>query len=211
MESGAIDPDSDVLLVVDVQNDFCAGGALAVPGGEDVVDVANRLSRRFANVVLTQDWHPAGHRSFASMHAGKAPFETTTMPYGPQVLWPDHCVQNTLGAAFHRDLDIPNAALFVRKGFRADVDSYSAFFENDQRTATGLGGYLVERGLSRVYLGGLATDYCVHFSALDARRQCLETILIEDACRAIDLNGSLDDAMTAMKAAGVSVIQSDEL
>jgi nicotinamidase/pyrazinamidase len=183
-------PETDVLIVIDVQNDFCAGGALAVPGGEDIVDIANHLGRRFANVVLTQDWHPAGHSSFASMHEGKAPFETITMPYGPQVLWPDHCVQDTDGAAFHPGLDIPHAALAVRKGFRAGIDSYSVFFENDQRTANGLGGYLVERGLSRIYLSGLATDFCVHFSALD---------------------GSLAAAMAAMKGAGVSVIQSDEL
>jgi nicotinamidase/pyrazinamidase len=197
------------LLVVDVQNDFCAGGALAVPGGEDIVGLINRLGRRFANVVLTQDWHPAGHSSFASTHEGKAPFETTTMPYGPQILWPDHCVQGTNGAAFHADLDIPHAALVVRKGFRPDIDSYSAFFENDQRTATGLGGYLLERRLSRVYLCGLATDFCVHFSALDARRQGFEAILIEDACRAIDLEGSLAAARTAMKGAGVTIIQSE--
>lgn len=206
-----MNPDTDVLIIVDVQNDFCAGGALAVPGGEDVVGLANRLGRRFANVVLTQDWHPAGHRSFASMHEGKAPFETTTMPYGPQVLWPDHCVQDTIGAAFHPGLDIPHAALVVRKGFRADIDSYSAFFENDQRTATGLGGYLVERRLSRVYLCGLATDFCVHFSALDARRQGFEAIVIEDACRAIDLEGSLAAARAAMKGAGIDIIQSEGL
>lgn len=209
MDTGAIDPHSDVLLVVDVQNNFCAGGALAVPGGEDIVGLINRLGRRFANVVLTQDWHPAGHSSFASTHEGKAPFETTTMPYGPQILWPDHCVQGTNGAAFHADLDIPHAALVVRKGFRPDIDSYSAFFENDQRTATGLGGYLLERRLSRVYLCGLATDFCVHFSALDARRQGFEAILIEDACRAIDLEGSLAAARTAMKGAGVTIIQSE--
>lgn len=209
MDTGAIDPHSDVLLVVDVQNNFCAGGALAVPGGEDIVGLINRLGRRFANVVLTQDWHPAGHSSFASTHEGKAPFETTTMPYGPQILWPDHCVQGTNGAAFHADLDIPHAALVVRKGFRPDIDSYSAFFENDQRTATALGGYLLERRLSRVYLCGLATDFCVHFSALDARRQGFEAILIEDACRAIDLEGSLAAARTAMKGAGVTIIQSE--
>ncbi len=203
--------DSDVLIVIDVQNDFCAGGALAVPGGEDVVDPANRLGRRFANVVLTQDWHPAGHRSFASSHAGKAPFETTDMPYGPQVLWPDHCVQGTGGASFHRDLDIPHAALVVRKGFCAEIDSYSAFFENDHETKTGLGGYLRERGLSRVYLCGLATDFCVQFSALDARQQGFATFLIEDACRAIDLDGSLDAALAAMAGAGVGFIQSNEL
>ena len=201
--------DTDVLIVIDVQNDFCAGGALAVPGGEDVVDLANRLSRRFANVVLTQDWHPAGHLSFASSHAGKAPYETTDMPYGPQVLWPDHCIQDTPGAAFHRDLDIPHTALIVRKGFRAEIDSYSAFFENDHETGTGLGGYLRERGLSRVYLCGLATDFCVQFSALDAVQQAFETILIEDACRAIDLGGSLAAAMAAMKGAGVRLIQAD--
>ncbi len=203
--------ESDILIVIDVQNDFCAGGALAVPGGEAVVELANRLGRRFANVVLTQDWHPAGHLSFASSHEGKAPFETTDMPYGPQVLWPDHCVQGSAGAAFHRNLDIPHAALVVRKGFRLEIDSYSAFFENDHATATGLGGYLRERGLSRVYLSGLATDFCVQFSALDAREQGFETTVIEDACRAIDLGGSLDAAMAAMGEAGVGIIQSNEL
>ena len=182
-----------------------------MPGGEDVVPVANRLGRRFANVVLTQDWHPAGHRSFASSHEGKAPYETTDMPFGTQVLWPDHCIQGTGGAAFQRDLDIPHAALVVRKGFRAEIDSYSAFFENDHRTVTGLAGYLRERGLNRVYLLGLATDFCVQFSALDAREQGFETHQIEDACRAIDLGGSLAQAMAAMDKAGVGIIQSDEL
>ena len=203
--------ESDVLIAIDVENDVCAGGALAVPGGEAVVELANRLGRRFANVVLTQDWHPAGHLSFASSHEGKAPFETTDMPYGPQVLWPDHCVQGTGGAAFHRNLDIPHAALVVRKWFRLEIDSYSAFFENDHAPATGLGGYLRERGLSRVYLSGLATDFCVQFSALDAREQGFETTVIEDACRAIDLEGSLDAAMAAMGEAGVGIIQSNEL
>lgn len=193
---------TDILLVVDMQNDFCPGGALAVAGGDAIVPLINQMARRFAHVGLTQDWHPPGHGSFASVHAGRHPFETVTMPYGEQTLWPDHCVQNTPGAAFHPALDIPHAELVIRKGYRREIDSYSAFFENDRTTPTGLGGYLRERGLSHVYLCGLATDFCVHYSALDARRLGFTVTVIESACRAIDLAGSLAAARSAMTAAG---------
>jgi nicotinamidase/pyrazinamidase len=193
----------DVLLIIDVQNDFCPGGALAVADGDAVVPVINRLSERFGHVVLTQDWHPSGHSSFATSHPGSAPFATIAMPYGQQTLWPDHCVQGTPGAAFHPQLVTERAELVIRKGFRPAIDSYSAFFENDRRTPTGLAGYLRERGLRRVFLAGLATDYCVHYSAVDARRLGFDTVLIEDGCRAIDLAGSLDAARAAMAAAGV--------
>ncbi len=202
------DASHDLLLVVDVQNDFCPGGALAVDGGDEVVPVINRLARRFDHVVLTQDWHPAGHHSFASSHAGRAPMETIEMAYGDQVLWPDHCVQGTEGAAFCAGLQATVAELIVRKGFRREIDSYSAFYENDQRTPTGLAGYLRERGFSRLFLAGLATDFCVAFSALDARRLGFDAALIQDACRAIDLDGSLDHAMSRMKSAGVDIIES---
>ena len=194
-----------------MQNDFCPGGALAVPGGGEVVPIANRLGRLFRNVVLTQDWHPAGHLSFASSHGGKTPYETIDMPYGPQVLWPDHCVQGTEGAAFHADLDLGHAALVIRKGFRPEIDSYSAFFENDHKTPTGLTGYLRGRGFRRVFLCGLATDFCVHYSALDAKGEGFETVVIEDACRAIDLEGSLDAAMAAMGEAEVTITSSPAL
>jgi nicotinamidase/pyrazinamidase len=194
---------NDVLLVIDVQNDFCPGGALAVGEGDAVVPVINRLTERFDHVVLTQDWHPAGHSSFASVHPGSAPFETIAMPYGPQVLWPDHCVQGTAGAAFHAKLLVDRAELVIRKGFRGAIDSYSAFYENDRRTPTGLAGYLRERGFTRVFLAGLATDYCVYYSAVDARREGFEAIVIESGCRAIDLAGSLAAAWTGMAEAGV--------
>ncbi len=203
--------DDDLLLVIDVQNDFCNGGALAVPDGEAVVPVINELAGRFGHVVLTQDWHPGGHLSFASSHAGRQPFETTELDYGTQVLWPDHCVQGSSGAAFHADLALPQAELILRKGFRPAIDSYSAFFENDQTTPTGLGGYLRERGLGRVFLCGLATDFCVQFSALDARRLGFETVLIEDACRAIDLEGSLAAARAKMAKAGVVTVTAAEV
>jgi nicotinamidase/pyrazinamidase len=195
--------DADLLLVIDVQNDFCPDGALAVAEGDAVVPVINRLAARFAHVVLTQDWHPRGHSSFASSHPGCAPFETIDMPYGRQTLWPDHCIQGTPGAAFHPRLLAERAELIVRKGFRSPIDSYSAFYENDRRTPTGLAGYLGERGLRRIFLAGLATDYCVHYSAVDARRLGFEAIVIEAGCRAIDLAGSLDAAWAAMAAAGV--------
>jgi nicotinamidase/pyrazinamidase len=195
--------DDDLLLIIDVQNDFCAGGALAVPDGDAVVPVINRLAGRFEHIALTQDWHPEGHRSFATAHPGRAPFEVIAMPYGEQTLWPDHCVQGTPGAGFHPQLDVQRAELVIRKGFRPDIDSYSAFFENDRRTPTGLAGYLRERGFRRVFLAGLATDFCVNYSALDARRLGFDVVLIETGCRGIDLNGSLDAAQAGMAAAGV--------
>lgn len=200
-----IHPD-DLLLIIDVQNDFCPGGALAVADGDAVVPVVNRLSERFDHVALTQDWHPRGHSSFATSHQGSAPFETIAMPYGPQTLWPDHCVQGTAGAAFHPKLLTDRAELVIRKGFRSAIDSYSAFYENDRTTSTGLAGYLRERGLKRIFMAGLATDYCVHYSALDAHRLGFETVVIESGCRAIDLSGSLAAAHAAMAAAGVQVV-----
>jgi nicotinamidase/pyrazinamidase len=193
----------DLLLVIDVQNDFCPGGALAVGEGDAVVPVVNRLAGQFDHVALTQDWHPPGHSSFATSHHGSAPFETVSMPYGPQVLWPDHCVQGTAGAAFHPELLADRAELIIRKGFRGGIDSYSAFYENDRRTPTGLAGYLRERGFKRVFLVGLATDFCVHYSAVDARREGFEAVVVEAGCRAIDLSGSLAAAWATMAEAGV--------
>jgi nicotinamidase/pyrazinamidase len=198
--------DNDLLLIIDVQNDFCPGGALAVADGDAVVPVINRLVERFDHVVLTQDWHPAGHGSFATSHPGSAAFEAINMPYGLQTLWPDHCVQGTSGAAFHPQLATDRAELVIRKGFRPTIDSYSAFYENDRRTPTGLAGYLRERGLRRIFLTGLATDFCVHYSAVDARRLGFVTVLVEAGCRAIDLAGSLDAARAEMNAAGVQRI-----
>jgi nicotinamidase/pyrazinamidase len=198
--------DHDLLLVIDVQNDFCENGALAVADGEAVVPVINRLTERFEHVALTQDWHPGGHSSFASSHPGSVPFETVNMPYGQQTLWPDHCVQGTSGSAFHPKLETRRAELIVRKGFRPPIDSYSAFHENDRRTPTGLAGYLRERGLKRIFLVGLATDFCVYYSAVDARKLGFDTVLIEAGCRAIDLTGSLDAARAGMAAAGVQCI-----
>jgi nicotinamidase/pyrazinamidase len=202
---------SDALIVVDVQNCFVPGGSLAVKGGDEIVPLINRLARNFRHVVLTQDWHTPDHVSFASQHAGKKPFETVDLPYGTQVLWPDHCVQGTEGAMLHKSLDIPHAELIIRKGYRRDVDSYSAFLEADKKTQTGLGGYLKQRGLKRVFLAGLATDFCVGWSAQDARRQGFEALVIEDACRGIDAQGSLAKAWADMKAAGVKRIQSSDL
>ena len=199
----------DALIVVDVQNDFCPGGALAVPDGDAVVPVINRLQERFATVVLTQDWHPADHRSFASQH-GREPFGTVEMEYGSQVLWPDHCVQGTGGAALHPELSTERAVLLIRKGFRAGIDSYSAFFENDRETVTGLAGYLRERGIGAVTLAGLATDFCVGYSALDAVRLGFRTRLVEDACRAIDLGGSLAAMLAELRGAGVEIVRSAE-
>jgi nicotinamidase/pyrazinamidase len=193
-----------VLIVVDVQSGFMPGGGLPVPRGDEVVPVINALAKRFANVVLTQDWHPAGHASFASSHAGKNPFELMQMPYGEQVLWPDHCVQGTHDAALHADLHIPHAQLIIRKGFHAGVDSYSAFQEADRVTSTGLAAYLQARGLSDVHVCGLATDFCVAWTALDARAAGFEVTVHEAACRAIDLNGSLAQAWAQMQAAGVN-------
>ncbi|MCH8002850.1 MAG: bifunctional nicotinamidase/pyrazinamidase, partial [Proteobacteria bacterium] len=211
MAADIIPGERDLLLVVDVQNDFCPGGALGVPEGDAVVPVINRIQPGFAHVVLTQDWHPPGHQSFASTHPGHAPFETVEAAYGPQTLWPDHCVQGTPGAAFHPDLETTKAEMIVRKGTRAEIDSYSAFYENDHTTATGLAGYLRERGVTRVFICGLAADYCVHFSALDAARAGFEAVVIEDACRGIDLEGSLAAANQAMAEAGVAFIASAAL
>jgi nicotinamidase/pyrazinamidase len=195
--------DEDLLLIIDVQNDFCPGGALAVANGDAVVPVINRLAERFDHVVLTQDWHPSAHSSFATSHPGSAPFDIVRMPYGQQTLWPDHCIQGTPGAAFHPHLVTEKAELVIRKGFRMEIDSYSAFYENDRRTPTGLAGYLRERGLRRVFLAGLATDFCVHYSALDARRLGFTTVVIEAGCRGIDLAGSLEAAWAGMAGAGV--------
>lgn len=211
MAADIIPGQRDLLLVIDVQNDFCPEGALAVPEGDAVVPVINRIQPGFAHVVLTQDWHPAGHQSFASTHPGHAPFETVEVAYGPQTLWPDHCVQGTPGAAFHPDLDTTRADMILRKGTRAEIDSYSAFYENDRTTATGLAGYLRGRGVTRVFVCGLATDFCVHFSALDAAREGFEAVVVEDACRGIDLEGSLAAANQAMAEAGVAFIASAAL
>lgn len=193
----------EALIVIDVQNDFCPGGALAVMGGDEIIARVNALMTEFQTVVLTQDWHPANHSSFAANHPGAAPFSLTEMPYGPQVLWPTHCVEGTAGAAFHPDLNTDPAQLVIRKGFRAGIDSYSAFFENDKTTATGLHGYLTERGIKAVTLVGLATDFCVGFSALDAARLGYKVTLLAGACRAIDLDGSLARARAQTEAAGV--------
>lgn len=192
------------LIVIDVQNDFCPGGALAVPGGDEIVPGINALMGEFDAVVLTQDWHPAGHSSFASSHAGKAPYDLTEMSYGPQVLWPDHCIQGTQGAAFHSDLRA-DADLIIRKGFRPAIDSYSAFFENDHSTPTGLEGYLRNRGLTTLTMVGLATDFCVHYSAVDAAKLGFDVTVNLGLCRAIDLDGSLGAALKAMEAAGVTL------
>lgn len=199
----------EALIIIDVQNDFCPGGALAVADGDAVVPVINALQDRFETRVLTQDWHPADHSSFASSNPGGEPFGVVEMPYGPQVLWPDHCIQGTAGAAFHKDLRT-DADMIVRKGFRAAIDSYSAFFENDHETPTGLGGYLRERGIDRLTMSGLATDFCVRFSAVDAAKLGFEVEVVEDACRAIDLDGSLAAAWEEMAAAGVKRIQAAE-
>ena len=200
-----------VLLVVDIQNDFLPGGALAVVRGDEVIPVINRIASRFDNVLLTQDWHTPGHISFASSHPGQAPFSTIELDYGRQVLWPDHCVQGTRGAAFDERLDVPHAQGVIRKGFHAHTDSYSAFLEADRRTPTGLAGLLNERGLHTVYIAGLALDFCVAWSALDARLRGFEAIVIDDACRAIDTGGSLDAARRAFADAGVRMTGSDAL
>ena len=199
---------SEALVIIDVQNDFCPGGALAVTDGDAVVPVINDLQSKFQTVILTQDWHPADHQSFASNHAGAEPFSVVEMPYGPQVLWPVHCVQGTDGAAFRADLHTDRADLVVRKGFRAAIDSYSAFFENDHATVTGLAGYLRERGIDRLTMAGLATDFCVRFSDVDAAKLGFSVQVVEDACRAIDLDGSLDAAMAEMAEHGVEVVKS---
>lgn len=197
---------SQALIVIDVQNDFCPGGALAVPGGDQIISGINALMDQAETVVLTQDWHPADHSSFASQHAGLEPYGMIDMPYGPQVLWPDHCVWDSTGAAFHPDLWLSPAQMILRKGFRRAIDSYSAFFENDHVTPTGLEGYLRSRGVSRVLMVGLATDFCVNFSAVDAANLGFEVEVRMDLCRAIDLDGSLDNAVEGMKSAGVQLI-----
>lgn len=194
------------LIVVDVQNDFCPGGALAVTGGDEIVPIVNALIHTYRHVILTQDWHTPHHTSFASSHPGRKPFETVTMPYGPQTLWPDHCIQGSSGAMFHPNLNWTKAELVLRKGFVHEIDSYSAFFENDRTTPTGLAGYLRERGIAKVVLAGLATDYCVGYSALDAVTHGFETTVHLEACRGIDLGGSLDTMLEAMRDAGVRLL-----
>jgi nicotinamidase/pyrazinamidase len=203
--------ESDALLVIDVQNDFCPNGNLAVADGDAVVGVINQLIPRFKHVILTQDWHPAGHSSFASSHPGKEPFSTTTMPYGQQTLWPDHCIQGSDGARFHSDLDIDPAALVIRKGMNPEIDSYSAFFENDHTTRTGLAGYLRDLRVNRVFCCGLAFDYCVRYSAVDARKESFTTLVVDDACRAIDLDGSDADTRIEFKNRNIALVDSVSL
>ncbi len=203
--------ESDVLLVVDVQNDFCKNGSLEVPDGDAVVPVINAVAQSFTNVVMTQDWHPPGHSSFASSHPGRSPYDTIALDYGEQTLWPDHCVQSTPGANFHPQLDIPHAALILRKGFRRTIDSYSAFFENDRKSATGLRGYLEERGLRRVFVVGLALDFCVRFTVEDAVDAGFETVLIRDACRSVDVGGSDEAAAQAFQKIGIETLSSGQV
>ncbi len=202
---------SSALIVVDVQNGFIEGGNLPVDRGSEVVPIINKLARAFENIVVTQDWHAPGHASFASSHPGKKPYETTNLSYGSQVLWPDHCVQDTHDAALHKDLKLPTAQLIIRKGFHKDIDSYSAFEEADHKTATGLAGYLKQRGIKTVFVTGLATDFCVAWTAIDARKLGFEVYVVEDATRAIDLNGSLAAAWKQMAAKGVKRIQSADI
>ncbi len=199
------------LLVIDVQNDFTPGGQLAVPEGDQIVPLINRLAGLFKQVIIAQDWHPAGHASFASSHPGRKPYDVIELPYGQQTLWPDHCVRATPGAEFHPELDLPHAQLVIRKGCNPDIDSYSAFLEADRTTVTGLAGYLKERGIDTVYMVGLALDFCVMFSALDARTAGFNAFVVLDACRAIDLQGSLAAATERMQLAGVGLIQSNDL
>ena len=199
------------LLVIDVQNDFTPGGQLAVPEGDLIVPLINRLSGLFKQVIIAQDWHPSGHASFASSHPGRKPYEVIQLPYGEQTLWPDHCVQGTAGAEFHPELNLPHAQLIIRKGCNPDIDSYSAFLEADRRTTTGLAGYLKERGIDTVYMVGLALDFCVMFSALDARAAGFNAFVVLDACRAIDLDGSLAAAIDRLQSDGVGLLQSTDL
>lgn len=194
------------LLVVDVQYDFCPGGSLPVPEGDTIIPLINALSARFDRVILTQDWHPPGHSSFASTHSGRQPYDTVTMRYGEQILWPDHCVQGSRGADFHADLETDRAELIIRKGFRKEIDSYSAFFENDHETVTGLAGYLRERGIDTLYIAGLATDFCVHWSAVDGRKLGFNVFVVEDASRGIDANGSMNRALENIRASGAELI-----
>lgn len=196
---------SDCLLIIDVQNDFCSAGSLAVPDAEAILPLINELVPQFDTVVMTQDWHPAGHSSFASSHPGKQAFESITLPYGEQTLWPDHCIQGSRGADFHPDLHTDGAQLIIRKGFRTAIDSYSAFYENDHSTTTGLTGYLQQRGIRRLFCVGLALDYCVRFSAVDARREGFDAVVLQNACRGIDLDGSNDTALAEMRDAGVVI------
>jgi nicotinamidase/pyrazinamidase len=205
MKAATATAKSTALIVIDPQNDFCPGGALAVAGGDEIMPLVNRLIDQFAHVIVTQDWHPADHSSFASQHPGKSPLENIELSYGAQTLWPDHCVQDTAGADFHPELRWTKAELILRKGFRRQIDSYSAFYENDRTTPTGLAGYLRERGLTKIALVGLATDYCVSYSALDAVTHGFDTSVLMDGCRAIDLNGSLATAEADMRAAGVTL------
>jgi nicotinamidase/pyrazinamidase len=197
---------NELLIIIDVQNDFCPGGKLAVKGGDEIVPVINKLAQQFKHVVLTQDWHPEGHSSFASQHKGSAPYTPIEMPYGPQTLWPDHCIIGTTGAAFHPALDVPHAELIIRKGFRKAIDSYSAFFENDHKTPTGLGGYLKERGFSKVTVVGLAFDYCVRYSAQDAKALGFATTVIEHATRAIDIGGTAEITRQSFADRGIKLL-----
>ena len=201
--------DQDVLLVVDIQNDFCPEGRLAVPRGDEIVPVVNRLATRFKHVVLTQDWHPRGHLSFASTHPGRKPYDTIAASYGLQILWPDHCVQATSGAEFREDLQIAHAQLILRKGYHPNIDSYSAFYENDRRTRTGLAGYLRERGFTRVFLVGLAFDFCVRYSSEDAKHEGFDVVVFEDACRAIDVDGSMLATRKTFNAVGIRCVSAD--
>jgi nicotinamidase/pyrazinamidase len=201
----------DVLLVIDVQNDFCPGGALAVSEGDAVIAPILRAASSFDHILLTQDWHSPHHASFASAHPGKQPYDQIELSYGPQTLWPDHCVQGSKGAELYPDLRLPQAELILRKGFRPQIDSYSAFFENDRTTATGLAGYLRERGLNRIFLAGLAYDFCVGYSALDARREGFQAFVLRDACRAINLNGSVEKIEAEFDRAGVALLQTAAL
>ena len=200
----------EALVLIDIQNDFCPGGALAVNEGNEIVSVVNNIQKKFSVKILTQDWHPENHKSFASNHSGKDPFSSINMSYGLQILWPDHCIQDTLGADFHSDLITKNSDLIIRKGFRPDIDSYSAFFENDKSTPTGLEGYLKTRGIKTIYLCGLALDFCVFFSAIDGAKLGFQVFVIEDACRAIDLDGSLENSLKEMNAVGVKLISSSK-
>jgi len=202
---------ADVLLAVDIQNDFCPSGALGVPGGDEIVGPVNRIAERFPHVILTQDWHPAGHLSFASSHPGRRPMDVIEVAYGPQILWPDHCVQGSMGAEFHADLAIDRAELVLRKGYNTAIDSYSAFFENDHRTPTGLGGYLRERGLRRVFLCGLAFDFCVRYSAEDAHRSGFEVVVIEDLCRCIDVQASVAETRKLFAELGICCATADNI
>jgi len=210
-EAVKTDSPDRALLVIDIQNDFTPGGALAVPQGDTIVPLVNRIAEGFGNVVMSQDWHPAGHISFASSHPGEKPFDVIELPYGPQVMWPDHCIQGSHGAEFHPQVDIPHTQLIVRKGGNPLVDSYSAFFEADRKTTTGLAGALREKGIASVYVVGLALDFCVTWTALDARREGFTTYVVLDACRAIDSNGSLEQAMAELEQAGVIFIESRQL